>query len=241
MADREIGFVFPVVPPVPNGIGDYTACLAATMAQSGPCTVYTEAGEHDEIPGVRMLSSQSNFSSEGGLLHLLEQDRPDVLLIQYNPFSYGRWGLNLRFPETIRQIRKRFPSVRLALMVHEAFVPLASAKEAVMTTWQRYQLYRLGRSVDLIFFSIELWAKRFRTWFPGKPIVHAPVGSNIPCLDISKQDARDALGIAPDRLVLGAFGGDHESRMWDWVVDSAEAVAEVHPQTEFLYAGSAGD
>lgn len=241
MNRKRIGLVFPVLPPLLNGIGDYTARLAETIGSKSDCIVFCEAGDFDPIPNARMAPCASRFSDDGGLLAQVAKHPVDRLLIQYNPFSYGRWGLNLRFPETVRALKKQHPTMQIGLMVHEAFVPLEGFKQSVMTTWQRYQLLRLGRSVDLVFFSISPWARRFQKWFPRKRVLHAPVGSNIPVVDISRSEARARLGISEHELVLGAFGSDHESRQWDWVVDAAEAVYDRYPNAKLLYAGSAGE
>jgi len=114
----------------------------------------------------------------------IETDTPDWLLLQYNPFSYGRWGLNLDLPLVIRDIKRRQPFIRIALMGHEPFVPISNWRSAIMTTWQRWQLWMLGRSADVVFFSIQPWARKFQTWWPNKPVLHLPVGSNIPRLPI---------------------------------------------------------
>jgi glycosyltransferase involved in cell wall biosynthesis len=125
-------------------------------------------------------------------------------------------------------------------MVHEAFVPTESLKQTIMTTWQRYQLWRLGNASDTIFFSIDPWVQRFSRWFPDKKVIHAPVGSNIPRRSLTQEQARAELDIDPDTFVVGAFGSDHESRLWAWVIEAAEAVARNHSKPLFLYAGSAG-
>src|SRR5207244_1468495 len=102
----------------------------------------------------------------------VEADRPDWVLLQYNPFSYGRWGLNPYLPLVMWRLRRRCPETRFALLVHEPFVPITSWKFAIETVWQRWQLWLLGQNADLIFFSIEPWAQRFRSWFPHKPVLH---------------------------------------------------------------------
>jgi glycosyltransferase involved in cell wall biosynthesis len=125
----------------------------------------------------------------------------------------------------------------VALMVHEAFVPLLDWKCAVMTTWQRCQLWMLGRNADLIFFSVEAWARRFQRWFPDKPVLHLPVGSNVPCVRISRATARARLGIQEDTRVLGLFGTAHDSRLLDRVKGAVETAHPPGGHLLVLYMG----
>jgi glycosyltransferase involved in cell wall biosynthesis len=122
-------------------------------------------------------------------------------------------------------------------MVHEPFVPAASWKLAIMTTWQRWQLWMLGRTADVVFLSIEPWTRRFRSWFPGKPVLHLPVGSNIPLVPTPRAEARAALGIGDTTLVLGLFGTAHGSRLLGLVRSAVETACGVHPDAVVLYMG----
>ena len=230
---------FPVLPPAHDGIGDYVGRLAAKLSEDEPCCVFTQAGSFDSIPGVDIYPAQTALEADGGLLSLIEQHPVDRLIVQYNPFSYGRWGLNLSLPTAIKRLRRRFPQLQIGLMVHESIVPARDWKRRLMRTWQSYQLRELGAASDVIFFSISAWVEQYGPWFPGKPIIHAPVGSNIPRIAVSNADAKAHFGLPPDALVIGAFGSDHESRMWDLTVEAAEAIVARNPKTVLVYAGSA--
>ena len=165
---------------------------------------------------------------------------PDWVLLQYNPFSYGRWGLNLHLPETLRRLRRVAPGLKLAVMVHEPFVPIITPQFAVMATWQRWQLWRLGTSADLLFFSIDPWARRFQKWFPRKPVVHLPVGSNIPRVPITRLEARARLGIPEETIVLGVFGSAHASRLLEPIRSAAEAIQQAGLSVQILSIGPQG-
>ncbi len=239
----KVHLIFPVLPPVLNGIGDYTACLAQVLAETCEVKILTGEGKFDPIPSV---SAQEGFSigAMDGIQRLpavIGSDVPDWLVLQYNPFSYGRWGLSPYLPLAMRQIRKAFPETRLALMVHEPFISIESLKAAVMTTWQRWQLWMLGRQADLIFFSIDPWVRKFQSWFPGKPIRHLPVASNIPLEKTSKREARQTAGIAPDDFVIGVFGSAHPSRLLPFVKEALRRLATVQAKLRVLYVGPAGD
>ena len=239
----RVDIVSSTLPPKLDGIGDYTARLAAELSTRVQVRVLTgEDSEPTQIPNVsiRQAFSAAKRRSVRHLEHVVEAGAPDWLLLQYNPYSYGRWGLNLELPMVIRSLKKRLPNMNIAVMVHEPFVPADNWKFMVMTTWQRWQLWMLGQSADVLFFSIEPWTKRFQTWWPNKPVVHLPVGSNIPFLHTSKSDARAQRGIREHATVIGLFGTAHPSRMLDRVRSAAKTVLRQANDDLLLYVGPHG-
>ena len=236
----RLHIISPALPPQLDGIGDYTARIAAELAESNEITVLTDRDtNHDPIPGVAIepcFSPSSRRSVRALLTHARER-APDWLLLEYNPFAYGRWGLNLYLPVVINSIRRQLPRTRVAIMFHEVFTPVIDVRFAVMTTWQRAQLIALGRSADCLFFSVEAWTRQFACWFPGKHLTHLPVGSNVPRVNIGKEEARARLGIDPEAVVLGLFGTAHPSRMLKLTHQSAQAVLSAGHDAVVLYVG----
>ena len=122
----KIHMISAALPPRLDGIGDHSAHLAAELARSSDVAVLTGAPAPDPIPGVRVRTAfaADDPASVWGLACPVAQDRPDWVLLQYNPFSYGRWGWNPHLPRVMRRIKRDAPGTRLALMVHEPFVPI---------------------------------------------------------------------------------------------------------------------
>jgi glycosyltransferase involved in cell wall biosynthesis len=236
-----IELLFPTLPPALDGIGDYTVHLA-TALQSSPHRVLIRSGRGpSEVPNVEVVGGY-DFGSWSGLRRLtadIEAARPDWVVLQYNPFSYGRWGFNPMLPLALWNMRKKPDSPRLAVMVHEAFAPVISWQFGVMTTWQRLQFYALGRMADLLFLSISPWAVRFDSWFPSTPVHHLPVGSNMPRVAADSSLVRDQYEINANDVVLGIFGSAHPSRLLSFVGSAVDAVAAVRP-AQVLYVGAAG-
>ena len=235
----KIHIIAAALPPQLDGIGDYTAQLAAELARSATVTVLTGAPAPDPIPGVRVetVFAADDPRSVWNLTARIAAEPPDWVLLQYNPFSYGRWGLNLHLPRVMRRIKRDAPGTRFALMVHEPFVPIISPQFAVMATWQRWQLWALGQCADCVFFSIDPWVTRFQKWFPHTQVRHLPVGSNIPRVPISRAEARARLGIEDTTVVLGLFGTASSGRMLDRVRGAAEAVQASGHTVLVLYIG----
>jgi glycosyltransferase involved in cell wall biosynthesis len=240
----RLHIVSPVLPPRLDGIGDYTAQLASELAASDEVTILTERhSDHSPIPGVdvRGCFSASHPTSLNALLDHTREERPDWLLVQYNPFAYGRWGLNVHLPLVIRAIHRRVKDTRIAIMFHEVFTPATDVRFTIMTTWQRAQLFALGRSADALFFSVEQWTNRFRRWFPGRSLAHLPVGSNIDEISMGHDEARARLGIEAGTVALGLFGRAHPSRMLELTRRSAQVVRDAGHDVAVVYVGPDSD
>ena len=69
-----------------------------------------------------------------------ELGHADAVLVQYNPFSYGRWGFAPWLVALTWALRLRRREPRIALMVHEPYVPMITWRSTVMGLWQRAQL-----------------------------------------------------------------------------------------------------
>lgn len=123
----NIHIISAAMPPQLDAIGHYTALLSTELAKSTTVTILTGAGErYDSIEDVTVVPAFSVEKSRSvwNILDRVRADAPDWVLLQYQPFSYGRWGLNLHLPLVMRQIKRRCPGTRFALMMHEPFVPV---------------------------------------------------------------------------------------------------------------------
>lgn len=220
----KIDILFPVLPPALDGIGDHTALLAKALSTHARVRVITSGQPYDAIEDVEIIPAIDRNRRLGilSIVQTIVEDPPDWLFVQFNQFSYGRWGLNPFLPIALRKIKRLMPQVRIAWMAHEDFVPRSNWKFAIMSTWQRVQFKWLGSIADHIFFSIEAWAKRYHNWFPETPVTHLPVGSNIPLTPGSKSQARRELGMPKESFVVGVFGTIGSSRPLEHMVAAIE-------------------
>lgn len=245
----RLDLLFPSLPPALDGIGDHTAHLARAAAEAGAdVRVLTAMAAPDPIPGVRV---ERAFESPlplagagpgrpnriGDVLAAIERDPPDWLLLQFQQFSYGRYGFNPWLPLALRRLRRTHPHVRLAVMMHEDFVPLTSWTFAVMTLWQRAQFVALGRLADALFFSIQPWADRYGRWFRGTPAYHLPAGSNLPTSHLDPAAARAAFGLPPGAFLVGFFGTMGAARMAPRIRAAVDALRARDPSVEVVYVG----
>ena len=238
----HIDLLFPALPPAFDGIGDYTAQLAAHLSPLHTVRVLTAQQDAQPIPGVHVQPCFSLRHRSGVLqvLNALDAQPPDWLIVQYNAFSWGTYGLNLHLPYLLWRVKKMLPGVQIAIMFHEDFVPIEDWKFAVMTTWQRLQFWALGSLADHVFFSIDPWVTRYRSWFAPTPVTHLPVGSNIPRSTVSRRASREELGIARDTPVMGVFGTLHATRLLSHIKKAVQAVIPLIPDVRLLYVGPHG-
>lgn len=157
------------------------------------------------------------------------------LIVQYNPFSFGRWGFAPRLPLEMISLKRRRPHICQAVMVHEAFVPIESAKSLVMGAWQRLQLRAVLSVADVVMVSTSSWGPLLPT--RRRPIT-VPVGSNLPDRREWRQHQREVLGVDARTIVLAAFGTDHPSRLIDHVVAAANVIAARHQRVELVWLGA---
>ena len=94
-------------PPRVCGVGDYTACLAAHLAQRGaPVAVWTRAGETAPAPGVHPVIS--GWSREGvrDLVRRIRVARPAVVHLQYERALFDQSvSVTLLLPELLRGLQ----------------------------------------------------------------------------------------------------------------------------------------
>jgi glycosyltransferase involved in cell wall biosynthesis len=240
----RIGLLTAGFPPDLDGIGDYTYRLANALAQMGlETSVWTSLGKQRAVcEGVQVnpFFDRSKPWTVEKLPALLEKGRSvDWLLVEYNPFAFGRRGYCPWLVRIVRRL-KRSGRCRVAVMFHETQVPNRPFKFWVMRHWQNWQLRSLSRMADVIFVSTTRWVAEIKAVWPKAVCHNLPVGSNLPRSKLSREAARENLGIASETLVLGMFGSSHPSRMIDWMGAAVRGAARVQDKLVVLYVGKDG-
>lgn len=244
MPAPTIHILAPALPPAIDGIGDHSARLSAALVAAGAAVTLLGPTDvsTDPVPGVvtRPTFDPAIRRSVWRVVDAVTFDRPDWLLVQYNPFMYGRWGLNPWLPAAVDAVRRRSPTTRVAIFAHEQFTPLAGVKQTAMSTWQRWQFRRVGRAASVVFASIAARVPDNVRRFPGAAVVHMPVGSNVPREPIGRDEARRRLGVADGEGVIGIFGTAHNSRLLTPVGHAIDATAAAGLRPRLLYIGPHG-
>ncbi len=136
----------------------------------------------------------------------------DWILLQYNPFSYGHWGVAPGLIRDAIALRSRTGAL-FAVSIHEPWVDIRDWRSALISAYQRVQLRSLLQVADRVIVTTEAHGRAIRC-----PAVHVPVGSNVTPLGLTRERARQRLGLG-EELVVTLFGTAHPSR----ALDHAEA------------------
>jgi glycosyltransferase involved in cell wall biosynthesis len=222
---REVALVYHSQRGSADAILAYTRRLAAAM-------------DSELDGGVRLITRVEHgpWTVADGLGNLLERHRTLVdaahgcrsIVLQYNPFSYARWGLAPWLVRDVVALQRKRSVERLAIMVHEAFVAIEDARSALMGSWQRTQIALLLAASDLAFASTGVWAQRLSR-MSRHEVQPLPVGSNLPDRRADRDATRHRLGVSADDLVLSTFGTGHPSKLMQHVVQAANAAARDRP------------
>jgi glycosyltransferase involved in cell wall biosynthesis len=162
----------------------------------------------------------------------------DAVVLQYNPFSYGRRGFAPSLLAEVARLRLQPGRPTMALMVHETYVTMKNWRWALMGSWQRVQLRVLGALTDLQFCAIEAWIERLGRGGRGRSVHHLPVGSNFPDRRGHRDSERLRLGADHDTVVLACFGMSHPGRLEAHVMQAAESVARSGRRVILLNLGT---
>lgn len=200
-----------------DGIRDYSQKL---------CTAMNQAGEPARLMLVHDSNDVRNLPSAA------------AIVLQYNPFSWGRWGVARGLVPALEAIRGRAAAPTVALMVHEPFMPFSGVRPALMGIVQRLQMARLRRAADITFVTIEPWIGRVNRWGPDGPVQLLPVGSNLPDKRGQRTSQRARLQVEDGGLVVALFGTDHPSRLTEYATRSIQALAGAGYRVTVLNLGA---
>lgn len=164
-------------------------------------------------------------------------DLADAVVLQYNPFSFGRRGFAPGLVRDLVRLRRCPARPVIAMMVHETYVDMKNLRWAAMGAWQRAQMAALRTVTDVQFCSIERWVERLRRWPGGDRVYHLPVPSNFPDCRAEAASARAELEGGDGHLVLTCFGLHDPGRMIGHVKAAADAVASAGVPATVLNLG----
>lgn len=211
---------------VADGIRDYSHRLVASLQSRADVDAKMFCRAHGAF-GTTFDASEAGWDGASA----------DAIVVQYNPFWYGRRGFAPGLPVGLFRLRRSRPRTTIGLMVHENYIDPKNWKWALMGAWQRLQLRALQRIADVQLCSIEAWTDDLRRSAPDVPAYHLPVGSNLPDRRCARAASRARLALGPDDLALCAFGMRDAGRLCDRMLDAARAVRATGRRVVLLNLG----
>jgi glycosyltransferase involved in cell wall biosynthesis len=164
-------------------------------------------------------------------------NRSEALIVHYNPFSWGRWGVA---PELLRllgrvRLRRRRPVV--GVLAHERYVDMLNVRWTLMGAWQRAQFLAILRCADVAWSSTEAFTDALRGQTRAR-VAQIPICSNLPDRRAARDASRARLGAADGDVVVATFGTGHPSQLTGHVEGALRAVADVARTVIFLNLGA---
>ena len=180
-----------------DAIAEHSRRLVAALAGAGLAAQYVDDG---------LASARRRVAG------------PPWVLLQYNPFSFGHWGVAPGLIGDALLLRRA--GALFALFVHEPWSDRYDWRSTLMSAYQRVQLRALLRAADVVMATTEGRAQMLR-----RDALHVPVGTNITPVDTTASAARARLGISSE-LVVALFGTGHPSRALGDAEVAIDALAE---------------
>lgn len=236
----------PEYPPDCGGVGDYTALVAAGLADAGDdVRVWYPAGPTrpavqtiDPRLTVHRLPDRFGRASRRALAAALSAE-PGILLTQYVPGAFGARGLNLPFCRWLAGMRRAGTDVRV--MFHEPFFYFGLARpwRNVFAVVQRAMAATLLRASTRVYYPTETWPRLLARYGPQTHAVVLPIPATIPA-DVGAEAIARARGRRRAGFVIGHFGtyGDHIGRQLD---DILPALLRRLPASRVLLVGRGGE
>jgi glycosyltransferase involved in cell wall biosynthesis len=211
-----------------DGIDTYSRTLAGALAELGAtCGLLTQRNgtwRWCETPG----TTESSRVSASDALRLLMS--ATAVVLQYNPFSWGKRGFAPGLLKLLGDVRRRVLRPKIILMLHERFTPWGGWRQTIMSGWQRAQLIGLSALVDKTLASTEPWAHDSASW-RRRRIELLPVGSNLPDMRNAAGEMRQQLRLSSMTVVAVTLNTSHPSYSPEHIRRAVNRIADERPVT----------
>lgn len=217
-----IGLYSPDLPPVPGGVADQTLMLARALERRGTrCAVLGARGDPERFAPIPVRLGVT----PPGLHQAVRDLGLRSLFVQYVPFLYARRGVAPTLCPALRRVRRA--GVRVALFVHEPFVPFTRLPWLVTGVFQRLQLRCLVRASERVYTPVPRFAAICRGYLRDPAAVTlAPIGANFEPSALARDEARGRLGLAPGTIAIGVFSPAASGYLPGWVRHAMAALAD---------------
>jgi glycosyltransferase involved in cell wall biosynthesis len=231
-----IGLYCPDVPPIRGGVSDHTLVLARALAAAGsPPLVLAERGEAACFAPLTCLTGLA----PGDVPETARAHGVTWLLLQYVPFLYARRGVAPGLVRAVARLAAR--GIRLALFVHEPYVPLTRLPWLLTGPLQRWQFRALVRRASLVYTPVprfaELARRRARA---GTTVRVVPIGATLPVSPATRAAARAELGLADDEVAIGIFSPGASGFAHEWIAVAAARLRD-DPRVRWVRFGHGSD
>lgn len=239
--------VTPRVPPARNGVGDYTYVLGKELAKKGPVVVITSADQRGEEsdgftvwPGI----PRWDFAGLGRLQSAVGALGASVVIPQWVPFLWGRYGITLALPHAVVALRRA--GVPVVTTVHEPYVPLDTWGRRLYGPAQRLELAVIARHSAKVVATTPIFAALVRKLAPrrAQDIGWIPVCAGIERVEQTEAERacrRASMGVAADDLLVAVLAPAGSGKVVSTTFKAWEAIARRDLRARLVLIGATED
>jgi len=214
------------------GVHDHADVLAAELTREGvACSSHWLVRTDGSLAGSRAEVRGWLGSVTGEL----RRERPDAILLHYSVFSYSHRGVPLFVHPVLSALAGAGAPV--IGMLHEFAYPwnYGGARGAVWAVTQRAVMLELMRACSSAIVTTDWRASWLRTrpWLPKRPVLMAPVFSNLPAPSPAAPRHRPG-------PVIGLFGYSYQGAAVSLVLDALRRVRATDGGARLLLLGAPG-
>jgi len=227
-----IALYCPDLPPVPGGVADHTLVLARALERLGaPPAVL---GRRGDPAWFAPLDCRTGLRP-GDVAGAARGAGADTVLLQYVPFLFARRGVSPALVAGVRAINRS--GLRLAVLVHEPFVPFTRLPWLVTGWPMRWQLACILRHSSVVYAPVPRYEQIARHFAGPRAAVRlAPVGATLPISCAPREQARRALGLGDADVAIGVFSPGAAGFLSEWVGSAARRLA-ARPEVVWVVFG----
>lgn len=222
----RILFITNNLPPLVDGVGDYTYNLACEFAKHGHEThiiCRNKQEIHDDYENIHVAKIVEKWNRQAGrqIADYIRKNGIEVVSLQYVPYAYHSKGLPFGLIPAVYEIKKT--GAKLMVFCHEVSVEFfhASLKKHFYEKLMRYVSKRILQKADGMATSVVHYRKMMEDLdFSNVGVI--PIASNIPEYQYSKQKIDDLKQqVAPAGEIIVSFFGKRDS------ITSMKAIQEL--------------
>ena len=184
-------FITNNLPPLVDGVGDYTYNIARQFAVNGhrvyiACRFNPAINTHVEGITILPMVKAWNWSCHKPICKLIREKGIEVVSLQYVPHGFHPKGLPFPLIRLMHKIKKC--NVKTFIFCHELFVlPVPfNVHRCILSSLMRYITRKIIFSCDCVATSNDFYKSLiYRYTGLTKPVAVIPIASNIPIQDYS--------------------------------------------------------
>ena len=212
----RILFVTNQMPPLVDGVGDYTCNLAREFARHGhevAVVCRTDARIRTDYEDIKVFPvvKRWDFGAARPVVRLVRKLGTEVVSLQYVPHGFHPKGLPLQLIHVMREVKRT--GVRVQVFCHEVYVPFQRGmKNRVISFLTSRVTQGILKYCDSVATSIDYYKRMILGLHPrNRNVGVIPIASNVPECPLG-EDERILLRrkIADDDETIVAFFGKRD-------------------------------